>query len=726
MTTVNWRHVVKHAAVPAVVGLLAIMFLCMLGSFAGAVVVLVITVCWGAVVAQLAVNRQMLFGQNRTLGRLETLIQGAAEHSAVDPDKDALVRALERRQRRMEKTLNDIAGTVGRSAPRIRAVESLVSRSVPLASTVSSGSSAVPVKAAANASSELFPPVHGPAVPPAFEGVKVAVVADEFTAKAFAYEWNTFEPTPDNWRQQVDEELPDVLFVESAWEANGGAWRYHLVGPSAPRPAITELVAHCQEKGIPTVFWNKEDPPHFEDFLPTAALFDHVYTTDENLVPEYRQRLGHDRIRVLPFAAQPKLHNPGRVGRVQRDRSVVFGGMYFRDKYPERREQLDVLLPAAARLDLDIYSRQDGEDPKYRFPEQYAPLVRGNLPYSQMITAYHAYKVVLNVNSVVDSQTMCARRIFEATACGAAVVTVGTPAIHTYFPGGMLTEVTDENDAYFKMRSLVRSPEYRDRKVHVAQRHVLENHTYRHRARAVMRDLGLSVEEPPRTHSFFVSTNRPKNLPLIFANVGRQNVTEKQLVLLTHGFGAEQRELEELANSHGIQHLVLLQADRTDSLGRNLNRLTAACDGDVLFRMDDDDYYGPNYARDLATALEFTGAALAGKAATYIYFEETNDTVLTYETHENRFTDFVRGATFCGPRSTFSKYQFPELENSEDSAFLTQVLDDGARIYSADRFNFVVERRAHKASHTWRVADEQLFSTGVVKFKGNSAEQVVV
>ena len=131
------------------------------------------------------------------------------------------------------------------------------------------------------------------------------------------------------------------------------------MGPSAPRPAITELVAHCQEKGIPTVFWNKEDPPHFEDFLPTAALFDHVYTTDENLVPEYRQRLGHDRIRVLPFAAQPKLHNPGRVGRVQRDRSVVFGGMYFRDKYPERREQLDVLLPAAARLDLDIYSRQD-------------------------------------------------------------------------------------------------------------------------------------------------------------------------------------------------------------------------------------------------------------------------------------------------------------------------------------------------------------------------------
>lgn len=343
-----------------------------------------------------------------------------------------------------------------------------------------------------------------------------------------------------------------------------------------------------------------------------------------------------------------------------------------------------------------------------------------------MITAYHAYKVVLNVNSVVDSQTMCARRIFEATACGAAVVTVGTPAIHTYFPGGMLTEVENENDAYFKMRSLVRSPEYRDRKVHVAQRHVLENHTYRHRARAVMQDLGLSVAEPPRLHSFFVSTNRPKNLSFIFANVGRQSVAGKQLVLLTHGFVVEQHEADELANSHGIQNIVLMHAARTETLGRNLNRLTAACTGDVLFRMDDDDYYGPNYARDLATALDFTGATLAGKAATYIYFEETNDTVLTYETHENRFTDFVRGATFCGPKSTFTKYQFPEVENSEDSAFLTQIIRDGGQIYSADRFNFVVERRAHKAGHTWQVADEQLFSTGVVKFKGNGAEQVVV
>src|SRR5699024_1051455 len=135
-------------------------------------------------------------------------------------------------------------------------------------------------------------------------------------------------------------EKPDLVFTESAWEGNGGSWKYHLVGATAPRPAIVELTAYCRDNGIPTVFWNKEDPPHFVDFLDTARLFDYVFTTDGDKIPDYVDRLGHDRVNLLPFAAQPAIHNPGRIRGVERDRAVVFGGMYFRDKYPERRDQL--------------------------------------------------------------------------------------------------------------------------------------------------------------------------------------------------------------------------------------------------------------------------------------------------------------------------------------------------------------------------------------------------
>lgn len=158
MTSINWQHVVKHAAAPVVVGLFGILSLWMTGSYAGVVVVLVIILCWVGVIAHLAVNRQLLVRQNRTLGRLETLTQSVAEHPSVEPQDDALVRALERRQRRMEKTLNDVAGTVGRSAPRIRAVETMVSRPVSLASTAPTGSSPVPARASLKPLSELPPP----------------------------------------------------------------------------------------------------------------------------------------------------------------------------------------------------------------------------------------------------------------------------------------------------------------------------------------------------------------------------------------------------------------------------------------------------------------------------------------------------------------------------------------------------------------------------------------
>src|SRR5699024_942227 len=130
---------------------------------------------------------------------------------------------------------------------------------------------------------------------------------------------------------------------------------------------------------------------------------DYVFTTEGELVNQYREVLGHDRIHVLPFAAQPTMRNPARVGQMQRHRDIAFGGTYFRHKYPERRQQLDFLLPAASKFDLDIFSRLYNADEKYQFPEPYEQYVRGSLSYQEMLGAYHAYKTILNVNSVVDS-----------------------------------------------------------------------------------------------------------------------------------------------------------------------------------------------------------------------------------------------------------------------------------------------------------------------------------
>lgn len=638
---------------------------------------------------------------------------------------------IERRLMRIGRILADTAGSVGRSAPVTRRIDAALSE---IGSKVEQLTTNAPELVAPRTGAittkaptlQELPSAPRPVSDPTFGEVRVLMIADEFTQSAFSYEWTVAEATPDDWLDVIQQFEPHFVFVESAWEANHGAWRYQFVGPSAPRKEVVRLTEHCRTAGIPTVFWNKEDPPHFEDFLETARLFDHVFTTDGDMVPQYKVRLGHHRVSLLPFAAQPKLHNPARVEKLARDREIVFGGMYFRDKYPERREQMDMLLPEAKKLGLDIFSRNDGADSRYRFPEKFVDSVRGSLPYSQMVSAYHAYKIVVNVNSVIDSESMCARRVFEATACGAAVVTTPTPAVERFFGQDLLTFVSDASSAFHRMRTLSRSEELRTRRVHKAQRQIWEHDTYRHRAQDVMKAVGLDRVEAGKLYSVVVSTNRPDNLHSLLENYMRQNICDKELILITHGFSVSVQDIQDLAPMIDAESVTIISSDSDVSLGRNLNIGFEAARGDYLFRMDDDDYYGENYLRDQAHAIEYSGADLVGKAETYIYFESMDSTFLTYVGHAHRYTDFVRGATFAGPRETFRKFKFAELSRSEDSSFLSRLVESGAHIYSADPFNFIVNRKSDKSRHTWSVADDQLVGSGVMKYVGFDARQVEV
>src|SRR5262249_45582033 len=157
-----------------------------------------------------------------------------------------------------------------------------------------------------------------------------------------------------DWMGALTDFKPDLLFCESAWRGNNGRWLGSMteVGSDGHR-SLAEMVAWCRERDIPTVFWNKEDPPNFEVFVETAALFDWVFTVDEDRAAVYQARLGHDRIKVLPFAAQPRIHNPVAIpgGRSQ---AVAFAGTYFGEKHPARAIQMQTIVEPAIEFGLHI------------------------------------------------------------------------------------------------------------------------------------------------------------------------------------------------------------------------------------------------------------------------------------------------------------------------------------------------------------------------------------
>ena len=341
----------------------------------------------------------------------------------------------------------------------------------------------------------IEPPAYKDAASPAGSPA-VLTILDDFSYACFAPEMNAVPVSRMDYRSAFDYYRPEFVLIESAWQGNKGNWRHQLVSPAGPKEAFIDLLAEARRRDVPIAFWNKEDPPHFEQFLPVAKLADYVFTTAGELLDQYAEAVGHQNVAALPFAAQPSIHHP--FSDQDRDENICFAGQYFTHKFPERRAQMDFLFPAAARHGLTIYSRELGKDPRYAFPEPYAGMVKGSLPYNEIVRAYRRFKVFLNVNSVVDSPTMCARRIFELSASGAVILSARSRAIPNFYHDDELPLADSEQDAALILDHLFEHPEELRAIAHRAWRRTLREHTYRHRVLNLRAAMGFSSTESTR------------------------------------------------------------------------------------------------------------------------------------------------------------------------------------------------------------------------------------
>lgn len=280
-----------------------------------------------------------------------------------------------------------------------------------------------------------------------FARLKLALVTDELTRECLSRECRVRDVTPDNYRHVLERWKPDILFVESTWKGVRDAWRYKVAAypdhPERSNDALAALVAAAREADIPAVFWNREDGVHFERFIDSASLFDHVLTVDETMLPRYRERLGAEaRLGVMMFAASPSLHFPADVPVARR---AAFVGSYGRHVHDARRGWQDAMFAAARPLGLTIFDRNSDRKPDhYRFPEHPWIEVRPAIPHHHTPRVYRRHMVNLNVNTITDSATAFSRRLVEVLACGGLVLTNRTKAVDTHF--GDLCHVSDDGE----------------------------------------------------------------------------------------------------------------------------------------------------------------------------------------------------------------------------------------------------------------------------------------
>ena len=537
----------------------------------------------------------------------------------------------------------------------------------------------------------------------------VAAILDTFTEFALRYEVDLVLMSPEHWRAQMERKRPACLFVESAWWGNNGGWRNRISGyDDTEDNPLRELLQYCRSAGIPTVFWSKEDPPHFDNFLGAAREFDYVFTSDADCVPRYREALGHDRIYVLPFAAQPRIHNPSREKGWPKY-PVCFAGSWVSRRYPERAEALRVLLDGAVHHGLHIFDRnltrpEFGAD--YLFPDEYTEAIRGTLTYDEMLTAYRCYDVMLNVNTITESPTMFARRVFESLACATPVVSQDSVGMRGML-GGHVRVTRSREETTSHLEELLGDEEARIREGHLAYRHVHENHTYRHRMNEVFSRVGL---EPLVTEKSAVSvlmpTMRSGNVAHCLENFTKQTYQNKELVLILNNAEFDVEAVRR--DAEVIPNVQVLHVEGRTTIGDCLNRGVEAASGSYVAKMDDDDLYGERYLSDSVLAASFSGAEIVGKGTCFIYFEAADSTSLRVNTPEHTFTSAtVAGGSLLIQSDVVRDVMFSSLSRSEDTTFQLSAERAGCRVYSADRFNYLRVRVRQLSRHSWQISDAE-------------------
>lgn len=333
---------------------------------------------------------------------------------------------------------------------------------------------------------------------------RVALIADEFTTNSFNDEFIAVPIEPSDWQERLEQHNPEILFCESAWsgpDPKARPWKGKVYAsknfPKENRTVLLEILAHCRKKGIPTVFWNKEDPTHFtdrvHDFVKTAKEFDFVFTTAAECVEGYQREHGVERAFALPFATNPRLFNPIEIGT--RSSRVVFAGSWYAN-HVQRSKDMEHILDAirADGYELEIYDRYHGDtDPLHIWPERYHPFLRPSQPHDCMPGVYKSSRFGLNFNTVTASPTMFARRVFELMSSNTLVLSNYARGPDEMF--GDLIVCPDKHPDRLRSLTDLDIDVLRER----ALQKVLSEHTYRHRWLQMLQNIG--VPHAPRDFS---------------------------------------------------------------------------------------------------------------------------------------------------------------------------------------------------------------------------------
>lgn len=504
--------------------------------------------------------------------------------------------------------------------------------------------------------------------------------------------------------------------MESITRSSDGVWNTSAAAEPEQQEMLARALMIAREKLVPTVFWLTAGQEKFADYQKTADMFDLIACADpktaEHLVKEGRNAV------YLPPCVQPIIFNPFRH---LNDQSSPELNILF-DKGTDLLD-FDTVRSAVKGLSqhgLTIFESRTAQGDGSRS----VPVSDQGQDISpfKFVSSKERLAALKNAKAYVSCRTSTSTWVeqqwmaLEAAACRLAVVHLGRLEANDLL-SDVVIDCSCEEEFLLEFFRQSKDRLYRERIAHLAWRHVNEHHTYTHRIAQLCRELNLTHDwvEYPKV-SVITPTYRRSLLKRCVENYEEFDYPNKELVIVFNGNDLPDASELGVSKRYDIT-VTYVPSDLFAGAALNLGHLAAS--GKYVFRVDDDDYYGPEYLKDMVFSARALNADLFGKTPVPLIFEGSNEIYVKEGSKEFVIVEldsiqdgmvWLGGNTVAGEANFINSNRYIDhTYGAADSSMQLNIASLGNPcIALMDKFNVVAFRNADTKMHTWKEEAEKL------------------
>lgn len=223
--------------------------------------------------------------------------------------------------------------------------------------------------------------------------------------------------------------------------------------------------------------------------------------------------------------------------------------------------------------------------------------------------------------------------------------------------------------------------------------------------------------------SIIMATCRPLNIEKIVNNITCQNYSNREVVIVSQNYSVKEIvRLQNMLENNGLCRVKIIEDNSDTSLGIRQNNAIKHSQGEFWAKMDDDDWYFPNYLHDIVITMQMGDYDVIGKNSVFYYLDGLDIMVIRNPQMHNIVNSNLRGATLFARNNDNENLRFADVSQGEDSALLKKAKNANLKIYATDPFNMVVYRSADTNLHTWTVNHSYLLDRSQTVYDGFSRE----